>query len=233
MEVCRETARLWPDEVPALVTIGDAADLLSRPGVVARHNQALLGLPGFRPRYEARGPLTPAPPAGAPAGTLARVLADFMAWYELQVGFFPSDAGALAAMDPTEFAAHMLAVYHDVLHVIAGHNTSDLDEVSLQSLLFGQAPIAFASFIARVRAAPDLATALRYKHLRDLLACPLDREAAARGRAARPLLDLAFESLWYEPLVGLRRRLGLGPRTPAAGAERNTCGRPSGAHFFV
>lgn len=233
MRVDPQTLSLWPGEPPVPGTFAEAAELLG-PGSVARHDAALLALPGFASRYHARGPLAPAPSEEPGAGALGRVLRDFLAWYGLEAGFFPRSGDALAAMGPTDFAAHMLGVYHDVFHALTGHNTSDEDEVAIQSFLFGQAPVAFARFIAEVRGAPDLTSAPRYKHLRDLLACPLDPAALARGRAAAPLLDLDYEAAWSVPVEALRARLGIeaAPR-PRTRSGRNSCGGRDDAHFFA
>lgn len=233
MRVDPQTLGLWPGEPPELGTFGEATELL-RPERVARHDAALLALPGFASRYHARGPLAPGPREASPAGSLGRVLGGFLAWYGLEPGFFPRSGDALAAMGPTDFAAHMLGVYHDVFHALTGYNTSDDDEVAIQSFLFGQAPVAFARFIAEVRSAPDLASAPRYKHLRDILGRPLDPAALARGRAAAPLLDLDYEAAWSVPVEALQARLGIAPAPrPAARSGRNSCGGRDDAHFFA
>jgi hypothetical protein len=201
------------------------------PRLALQMQRALLEDVAFRARYARRRRAPGREPASAPPGTLAAAVSGFRSFYALGEGFFPhepaQDAGPLA------FAARVLARDHDAYHVLCEYETSDHDEIALQSLLCAQSPGVFAAFVAMVLRCPDL-IARRYKHLRDLLDAELDLDAVRRGQRARPLLGCDCEALALQPLATVRRSLQLGPREErrAAGELRNSCGGKRVEPFF-
>jgi ubiquinone biosynthesis protein COQ4 len=156
-------------------------------------------------------------------GTLAAELRAFRGHYGLAPNFFPLDTAA--AMNPFERVRWILARDHDAYHVLCEYETSDHDEVALQSFLCGQAPCVLAVFFARVVRSTELGRA-RFKHLRDILDCPLDREALERGRDAGLLVAVDLPEHGRRSVSQLRAALEIAPRRlqPAAAELRNTCG---------
>lgn len=217
-------------ELSQVRRLRDAARLLDAPQLVARTQRALLEDETFRTRHARRAQATSAPGSGPP-GSLAAAVSGFRAFYALGEGFFPSEP----ALDtgPLAFAARELARDHDAYHVLCEYETSDHDEVALQSLLCAQAPCVFGAFVAMVQCCPDL-PARRYKHLRDLLDAELDREAVLRGQGARPLLGCDCQAQALQPLAALRSILLLGPRAARRAASEldNSCGGRRVQPFF-
>jgi hypothetical protein len=197
-----------------------------------RCERALMSAPPFAALYRRRAQLEPIEADDdEPRASLAATLRDFRAWYGLQPEFLPGSA--LAAHAPIELAVALLTRDHDVYHVLCEYETSDADEVALQSFLCGQAPCVFAGFIAGVLHAHDL-EAQRFKHLRDVLESELDMEAFMRGRRARTLVTCDLAALAHRPVAQLRRALAIEPRAPRTRAEtlENTCGGRRARPYF-
>jgi ubiquinone biosynthesis protein COQ4 len=217
-----------------LQTVQDVSSLLAADAALGtRVERTLMDQPEFAELYRqrARATSTHADCANWPAGSLGAVLCDFRAWYGLVPDFFPVSFAAQAS--PLEFAASLLARDHDAYHVLCEYETSDADEVALQSFLCGQAPVVFACFVTTITRCPELG-ATGFKHLRDLLDSELDREAFSRGREAHPLITLDLSGRCGESLASLRRSLAIEPRRaqPAGPALRNTCGGKRVAAYF-
>lgn len=211
-------------------TLRDAAALLDDRTLRERTERALLALPEFARRYAARCHAH-LEPCAEPAGSLAAAVRGFRAFYQLGPDFFP--AGQLAEAGPLAYAAFSLARDHDAYHVLCAYETSDHDEIALQSLLCAQAPCVFAAFVVAVQRSAEV-VGLRYKHLRDLLQGELDLEAVQRGLRARPLLLCDCVARGHERLERLRSALELPPRTalPTRAELANTCGGKRHEPFF-
>lgn len=218
-------------------TLGECIPLLSQEGLLAASDAALLSVPGFRRLHAERwDPALPEPEALAslPEGSFGSCYARYMAHYRLSPDFFPIQARLGADATPTQYAVHRLNKCHDFLHVLGAYETSDADEVAVQSFVFGIAPVALALFLAEAAVHPDIAQA-RYKHLRDIYSGHIQREDFERGAAAASLLGERFESLLEMPLDALRRRLGVSPRAPSLLGRRgeNSCGGFTSLPFFT
>jgi hypothetical protein len=193
--------------------------------------RSLLGLPAFCAQLERarRGDETRAAEDCEPH-SLAAVLCEFRRHYALAPNFFPLSGSSAR---PLEYAAWLLARDHDAYHVLCEYETSDHDEVALQSFVCGQAPCVFAYFVSRVDHAAGLERAC-FKHLRDLLDAEIDRDAWTRGRRARPLLSLDVVAERGTDVGALRRSLAIEPRAarPCRAELRNTCGGKAARPFF-
>ncbi|MBM7115155.1 Coq4 family protein [Archangium primigenium] len=219
------------------VRLEDIISPLTAPELQAASDAALLARPGFRRLHAERW--DPAPPdvgalATLPEGSFGSCYARYMAHYRLSPDFFPIQARLGADATPTQYAVHRLNKCHDFMHVLGAYETSDADEVAVQSFVFGVAPVALASFLAEAAVHPDIQEG-RYKHLRDIYAGHIQREDFERGVAAASLLGERFETLWEEPLVSLRRRLGIAARAPERHGQVgvNSCGGHTSLPFFA
>ncbi|QRK11140.1 hypothetical protein JQX13_14335 [Archangium violaceum] len=217
-------------------TLGEIISPLSTPELLAASDAALLAVPGFRQLHAERwDPPLPEPEALAklPAGTLGNCYARYMEHYRLFPDFFPIQAKLGADATPTQYAVHRLNKCHDFIHVLGAYETSDADEVAVESFVFGVAPVALASFLAEAAVHPDIQRD-RYKHLRDIYSGHIQAEDFERGVAAAALLGERFETLWEEPLESLRRRLGLSARAPEHLGQTgvNSCGGYTSLPFF-
>lgn len=218
-------------------TLGEVISPLSTPEHLAASDAALLAVPGFPQLHAERwDPALPEPASLAtlPVGTFGHAYAAYMAHYRLSPDFFPIQAKLGAQATPTEYAVHRLNKCHDFLHVLGAYETSDEDEVAVQSFVFGVAPVALATFLAEAAVHPDIVHA-RYKHLRDIYSGTIQAEDFERGTAAAALLGERFELLWEQPLEALRQRLGIRPRAPALLGRpgENTCGGFTAIPFFT
>jgi hypothetical protein len=225
-------ALLREHELAPIGRMREIASLLEDARARRRSERALLAEPEFAALYRERAHL-PAiiPEPGERCDTLAAMMRDFRAWYGLVPEFLPGPE--LASSGPLEFAAALLTRDHDLYHVLCEYETSDRDEVALQSFLCGQAPCVFASFIVSVLHTRDLG-AQRFKHLRDVLEAELDREAFARGRRAHTLVTRDFAALAHTPVPALRRMLAIEPCPLRSSAEAlaNTCGGRLAPPYF-
>lgn len=205
-------------------------DTLCSPADLAATDQALLADPGFSSLYRTGRPgLDEATLAECPPGTLGGEYLRFLAHYRLPRRFFTASTGAR----PCEFAASRLAEIHDFVHVLGEYETSDDDEVAIQSFFAGQAPVVLALFLRDALGAPT-AGGDAYVHLRQLPARALSPIDVARGRAARPLLGFAFELELRTPVSALRERLALRPRSSAlASSHGNSCSGAAVGPYFL
>ncbi|MFP2932168.1 Coq4 family protein [Pyxidicoccus sp. 3LG] len=218
-------------------TLGETIPVLSRAELLAASDAALLSVPGFRQLHAERwDPALPEPDdlTALPEGSLGSCYARYMAHYRLSPDFFPIQSRLGPDATPTQYAVHRLNKCHDFLHVLGAYETSDSDEVSVQSFVFGLAPAALALFLAEAAVHPDIVRE-RYKHLRDIYSGHIQAQDFERGVAAMSLLGERFESLLEEPLHALRRRLGISERTLFLLGHRgeNSCGGFTVLPFFT
>ncbi|PTL77143.1 Coq4 family protein [Vitiosangium sp. GDMCC 1.1324] len=218
-------------------TLGEIIPHLSRAELLAASDAVLLSVPGFRQLHAERwDPALPEPEAltAMPEGSLGSCYARYMAHYRLSPDFFPIQARLGADATPTQYAVHRLNKCHDFIHVMGAYETSDSDEVAVQSFVFGMAPVALALFLAEAAVHPDISQT-RYKHLRDIYLGQIQAEDFERGVSAVSLLGERFEALLEMPLEALRRRLGISARAPARLGHRgeNSCGGFTSLPFFT
>lgn len=220
-------------------TLGELVEALARPRHRADADQRLLADAGFAARYAARAHGAPDASAAARCapGTLGAEYLGFLAHYELPPRFFPvgaRDHRPGHRPGPCEYAAGRLAEMHDLFHVIGEYETSDMDEVAIQSFMAGQAPVALALFLRAAWTHPDAATP-PYRHLRMLVDGPISWPDVARGRRAALLLGLDAAAELNTPVTELRARLGVAPRAPRTEREtlRNTCGGVDVGPYFA
>ncbi len=227
------TATLRSGDVDEVTSLREVAGVLHQPGLARQVENALLGVPAFCAQYERarRAGEVCASSACESEHSLGTVLRAFHRHYAIVPNFFPFSFSSGAR--PLEYAAWLLARDHDAYHVLCEYETSDRDEVALQSFVCGQAPCVFGYFIAMVEHAPEL-TRASFKHLRDLLDCEIDREALLRGRRARSLLSVDFVAQSGAEIDGLRSALAIDPRgaRPSRESLRNTCGGTHAEPFF-
>lgn len=217
-------------------TLGEVISPLSTSELRAASDAALLSVPGFQQLYAERwDPPLPEPEAllEVPVGSLGHCYARYMEHYRLFPDFFPIQAKLGADATPTQYAVHRLNKCHDFLHVLGAYETSDADEVAVQSFVLGMAPVALASFLAEAAVHPDIQRE-RYKHLRDIYSGHIQAADFERGEAAASLLGERFEALLEVPLTSLRRRLGITERAPEHLGQVgvNSCGGRTSLPFF-
>ncbi len=225
------------DLVARRATLGETIPTLSRAELLAASDAALLSVPGFRQLYAERwDPPLPEPDdlTALPDDSLGSCYARYMAHYRLSPDFFPIPSQLGPDATPTRYAVHRLNKCHDFFHVLGAYETSDQDEVAVQSFVFGLAPAALALFLAEAATHPDILRE-RYKHLRDIYSGHIQAPDFERGAAAVPLLGVRFESLMGEPLHALRQRLGLSERPASLLGHRgeNSCGGFTALPFFM
>ncbi|WNG41717.1 hypothetical protein F0U61_54600 [Archangium violaceum] len=232
----RSLNELARDLTQRRATLGDVISPLSTPELRAASDAALLAVPGFRQLHAERwDPSLPEPTtlAKLPEGSFGHCYARYMEHYRLFPDFFPIQAKLGADATPTQYAVHRLNKCHDFLHVLGAYETSDADEVAVESFIFGMAPVALACFLAEAAVHPDIQRE-RYKHLRDIYSGHIQAEDFERGVAAEAVLGERFETLWEVPLVSLRRRLGISARAPAHLGQVgvNSCSGHTSLPFF-
>jgi ubiquinone biosynthesis protein COQ4 len=219
------------------VTLGEIISPLSTAKFQVASDAALLAVRGFGQLYAERwNPPLPEPKSllAMPRGSLGHAYARYMEHYRLSPDFFPIPSRLGADATPTQYAVHRLNKCHDFLHVLGAYETSDSDEVALQSFVFGVAPGALAVFLAEAAVHPDLARE-KYKHLRDIYSGQIQAEDFERGTVAASLLGERFEAMLELPLEQLRQRLGIAPRAPARMRDIgvNSCGGFTVVPFFT
>lgn len=218
-------------------TLAELIPALNTAELRVTSDAVLLAMPGFRRLYSERW--DPALPeidsfAAMPVGSFGNAYARYMEHYRLTPDFFPIQARLGADATPTQYAVHRLNKCHDILHVLGAYETSDSDEVAIQSFVFGVAPVALAVFLSEAEVHPDLMQE-RYKHLRDIYSGQIQAEDFERGAATASLLGERFEALWEVPLEPLRQRLAITARTPGllGRAGVNSCGGFTTLPFFT
>ncbi len=217
-------------------TLGEAIPLLCTTALQAASDAALLAVPGFRQLHAERwDPPLPEPESlmALPVGSFGHAYARYMEHYRLSPDFFPIQARLGEDATPTQYAVHRLNKSHDFLHVLGAYETSDADEVAIQSFVFGMAPVALATFLAEAAVHPEIRHE-RYKHLRDIYSGHIQAEDFERGTGAASLLGERFETMWEVPLELLRQRFGIAARAPALMGRGgvNSCGGFTTIPFF-
>jgi ubiquinone biosynthesis protein Coq4 len=218
-------------------TLAEVIPALTTAELRATSDAVLLAMPGFRRLYAERwDPPLPALETFAtmPEGSLGNAYVRYMEHYRLSPDFFPIQARLGADATPTQYAVHRLNKCHDILHVLGAYETSDADELAIQSFAFGVAPVALAVFLAEAARHPDRMQE-RYKHLRDIYSGQIQAEDFERGAATASLLGERFEALWEIPLELLRQRLAITSRAPGLLGRigENSCGGFTTLPFFT
>lgn len=214
-------------------TLGALVETLVTPELLDASDRTLLDEPGFARDYHDRDRTgaSEAELAACPPGSLGHEYLGFLRHYSLPFRFFPPRPSG-ASLRPTEHAALRLAELHDLFHVLGQYETSDADEVAIQSFVVGQAPVVLALFL-RDALSSSVIDDPTYVHLRQIPARPLSHDDVARGRAAAFLLAADLERELSTPIEPLRARLGLRARTSVADpGHTNTCSDvPAGPYF--
>lgn len=153
--------------------------------------------PHLDSRHMSRASLLAMPP-----GTFGRALGEFFERWDIQP-FGPPPA---EAKDELEWIAQRTADAHDCVHLVAGYGADPLGEIEVQAFMWAQwqpFTVLVVSFFG-----------LFWSAWRSGVAQTLRRYRAAlrRGREARPLDDVIWESLLDQPLDSVRAQLGLGVR---------------------
>ncbi len=138
--------------------------------------------------------------ATLPPATLGASFARHMHTNGLSPDVFQRPPGA-----PPDIAylAQRLRQSHDLWHVVTGYGTNVVDELALQAFTYAQ-----------IRAPGPLvlsvAGALRWGATNPRVLARV-HEGYRRGKKARPMLALPWETLWKEDLDALRRHLRIEP----------------------
>lgn len=133
-----------------------------------------------------------------PAHTLGFAFARHMADNGLSPDLFQPPPGA---PPDVAYLAQRLRQTHDLWHVVTGYGTGVIDELALQAFTYAQMKAPGPLILS-------VAGALRFG-LRDRRAIQRIYQGYRRGLSARPMLAVAWESLWELPLAEVRARLNL------------------------
>jgi ubiquinone biosynthesis protein Coq4 len=136
-----------------------------------------------------------------PPGTLGREFAEHM----IKNGLDPAAIPSLPSESELDFVRAHLYDTHDVWHVVTGFGTDVAGELGLQAFyqaqLPGQLPMAILSAVM-------LNTLLYRFDDRDARMTEIAR-GWQLGKRAEPLFGIRWDKLWAQPLVEIRRDLGL------------------------
>lgn len=133
-----------------------------------------------------------------PAHTLGHAFARHMADNGLSPDIFQAPPGA---PPDVAYLAQRLRQTHDLWHVVTGYSTGVIDELALQAFTYAQMKAPGPLLLS-------LAGALRFG-FGDRRAIQRIYQGYRRGLLARPMLAVAWESLWELPLAEVRARLNL------------------------
>lgn len=97
---------------------------------------------------------------------------------------------------------------HDIWHVLSGYGTDQFGEVGLQAFYFAQVTNGQSALIGTAALVKSVLRG-RMDELERFI--EVFCEGYANGRRAASLLPVKFESMWNEPLAGLRERLRITP----------------------
>ena len=136
--------------------------------------------------------------ADHPADTLGGAYVRFLEQNQLDADLFQEPPG----MPPVPaYVAKRLRQSHDVWHVATGYGPDLRGELALQAFTYAQTKAPSARLIA-------LLGLVRYGLRQPSLAVDLVK-AYRRGRKARSLLTVPWESMWQRPLSEVQNELGL------------------------
>ena len=143
-------------------------------------------------------------PAGSLGQTLYRMLVDN--GYDAEV--LDREVIGLAALSPAlRYLNTRILQMHDVWHLVAGYETTALHEIAISGFQLAQFGHNYsAMFLATV----GLMTLERSPDGFGVLAQTVF-EAWHHGRQTPPLMAIAWEDCWREPLEELRKRQGIEP----------------------
>lgn len=135
-----------------------------------------------------------------PENTLGYLYADHM----LRNGFAPPPVGEV--VDAMSFARVHIGETHDIWHVVTGCDTTKAGEIELEAFYVAQI-YPSALFLAL------LAKNLMKTAIEDIELCEQHMDALvrgwARGKQAKPLFGIKWNTLWEVPLEELRTQLNL------------------------
>lgn len=141
-----------------------------------------------------------------PAGSLGHAYAAMLRGGNLDPDIFQAPDGVPSPEE--RYTIQRIRQTHDLWHVLTGYGTDVLGELELQSFTYGQLR------------APNSLLIVLFGSLRQLRRLPglLGRLRAAyqRGKAARFLLPVRWESLWGAPVTAVRAWIFEGAPRPLA-----------------
>lgn len=172
---------------------------------MAQYASEILAQPGMREIFEAR--YMPKAPVieelrKLPVGTLGREFAEHMLKHNLSVDFYPK----VEVVDAMSYLTMRARQTHDILHVLTGFGTSEIDEIGLQAFEAAQINSPLSGGI--IGGGLVRASLMRPWEQRQIL------EATIRGyqmgqNAKMPVLAYRYEDNWEKSISQVREELGL------------------------
>ena len=193
--------------VPLALSFMEHAD----PATLDGFSRLMQSSPGADSMLETRY-LSPTPDIDAlrtcPDGSLGHAFVEYLDANNLDANLLRESAfipAHKARGDDEGYLAERGFQLHDLFHVLTGYDTSPLGEVKVVSFTVAQAP---APYPAMIIASRPLQMVLYEPELFPFLMDAIT-EGWARGRNAKPLLPVAWEDYWEEPLADLQVEYGL------------------------
>ena len=128
------------------------------------------------------------------------------------------------------YAANLMNLYHDFIHAICEYESSDEDEMRLESFMMGQNPLGFGIFFSYCMKHPDI-NEQKYSHLRDVWHAKIYLEDFYRGQAAHCIIAHKLEDMIHTNIDTLRSSLNIASRKTLSNFA-NTCGLKTSEPFF-
>lgn len=146
--------------------------------------------------------------ADAPAGSLASALHRMLVDNGYDAEVLDRDAIGLTALPPAlRFLNTRILQMHDVWHLAAGYETTALHEIAISAFQLAQFGHNYsAMFLAVVGLISGIRTPEGFALLQQTV-----YEAWSHGRSTPPLMDVAWEDCWREPLEQIREEQGIEP----------------------
>lgn len=189
-----------------------AAALGGRVGAsfLARAVEAAKAYPGVA-AIEARDPparIQLATLAACPPGSLGHIFHDLIVDNEFDLEVLDRDAMGLAKLPaPLGYLNTRILQSHDLWHIVAGYETTALEEVALSAFQMAQFGHNYSSqFLAVTAAISALGTPAGWVVLMASVT-----SAWRHGRETPPLMLIDWESRWTETTEALRRSFGIRP----------------------
>jgi ubiquinone biosynthesis protein Coq4 len=213
---------LWPDywRLAEDATQGlDAGEITARtaalgglfgPEFLTRVGAAAFAYPGVDAAAERPFPpmidvetLAPCP-LGSVGAALYRLIVDNK--FDLEV--LDRNALGLSGLPkPLDYLNVRILQAHDLWHLVAGYDTTALHEIAISAFQMAQFGHSYSSqFLAVVAATAAIGDPMGFAMLGDVVFT-----AYAHGRETPPMLDIAWEEVWDEPVEAIRARHGVTP----------------------
>ena len=160
-------------------------------------------------------------------GSLYQVYSGYMNHNGFDLNFFPSN---ITDDSKVSYVANLINLYHDFVHAICEYESSDEDEMRLESFLLGNNPYGFAYFFDNCFRSPEI-NSKKYKHLRDVWEAEVFVDDFKRGQIAKHIFSYKLEELEHIDIYEVRRMLNVNPRTSFR-AYSNSCGLRTVSDFF-